>query len=60
MRSDKANPIYLLHILREYSDKDHILSMHAILEKLRVQLSFHCSQPIKGTHQKVAAVRQQI
>ena len=36
MHSDKVNPIYLLHILREYSDKDHILSMHAILEKLRV------------------------
>ena len=36
MRSDKANPIYLLHILREYSDENHILSMHEILEKLRV------------------------
>ena len=36
MRSDKANPIYLLHILREYSDENHVLSMHEILEKLRV------------------------
>lgn len=36
MRSDKANPMYLLHILREHSDENHILSMHEILEKLRV------------------------
>lgn len=40
MRFDKANPIYLLQILREYSDEAHILSMHEIMEKLRS--IYHC------------------
>lgn len=36
MRPDKVNPLYLLYILREYTDENHILSMHEIFEKLRV------------------------
>ena len=36
MRPEKANPIYLLHVLRKYSDETHILPMHEILKKLRV------------------------
>ena len=36
MRPEKANPIYLLHVLRKYSDETHILPMHEILKKLCV------------------------
>ena len=46
MKTDRAITICLLHVLREYSDENHILSMQEIRQKM--QLLYHI-QPDRRT-----------